>query len=378
MKKSFLFTVLYSVLGLLCPALIQAQDIHVNCATVNPCTLTPAGGISWAQQNPVWIFAPSNPASSILIYLHNNNTTSAHTATVKVFQTGFAKFTVPTLTSNADFWVQDSVTQSSVASASCNSVAINAPGTPGASGMGTCYVASMYAAQVAIQITGTSLQAGSPDTYDLSIIQQPGYISGPQPGNDSSAGAFPIQAINPSLTGSDGAISANSAAFRLYNCANSSAVTPFACALINGIYLFGNANLERLRSVDASLNAGLGVAATGLIPSSVSTSGITPVVTAAVASNLVLKASAGNLYSVTITTGATAGLLMLFNATSAPADGAVTPVLCNEIAANSTVTVPYNPIPMAFATGMTVVFSSGTNCFNKTASATAFISGQVE
>jgi len=114
-------------------------------------------------------------------------------------------------------------------------------------------------------------------------------------------------------------------------------------------------------------------------PTSSASLAITPVVTSAVASSLVLKASAGNLYSVTLTTGATAGLLMVFNATSAPADGAVTPVYCVDVAATSTVAINFIPGPPAqFATGITAVFSSGTNCFNKTASATAFISGMVQ
>jgi hypothetical protein len=114
-------------------------------------------------------------------------------------------------------------------------------------------------------------------------------------------------------------------------------------------------------------------------PTSSASLAITPVVTSAVASSLVLKASAGNLYSVTLTTGATAGLLMVFNATSAPADGAVTPVYCVDVAATSTVAINFIPGPPAqFATGITAVFSSGTNCFSKTASATAFISGMVQ
>jgi len=114
-------------------------------------------------------------------------------------------------------------------------------------------------------------------------------------------------------------------------------------------------------------------------PTSSASLAITPVVTSAVASALVLKASAGNLYSVTLTTGATAGLLMVFNATSAPADGAVTPVYCVDVAATSTVAINFIPGPPAqFATGITAVFSSGTNCFSKTASATAFISGMVQ
>ena len=117
------------------------------------------------------------------------------------------------------------------------------------------------------------------------------------------------------------------------------------------------------------------------------TNGVTPVPTtnaaaanaltssgAAQASN-VLKASAGNLYSLTITTGATAGYLMVFNATSAPIDGAVTPAYCSQAPANMTSALEWS-IPVRLATGITVVFST-TGCFTKTESATAAFFAQV-
>ena len=117
------------------------------------------------------------------------------------------------------------------------------------------------------------------------------------------------------------------------------------------------------------------------------TNGVTPVPTtnaaaanaltssgAAQASN-VLKASAGNLYSLTITTGATAGYLMIFNATSAPIDGAVTPAYCSQAPANMTSAIEWS-IPVRFGTGVTAVFST-TGCFTKTESATAAFFAQV-
>lgn len=97
--------------------------------------------------------------------------------------------------------------------------------------------------------------------------------------------------------------------------------------------------------------------------------------TAAEASNI-LKASAGNLYSLTITTGATAGFLMIFNATSAPADGAVSPAYCAQVPANNTGAFEW-AIPARYSTGITAVFSS-TGCFTKTASATAAFFAQVQ
>lgn len=113
-------------------------------------------------------------------------------------------------------------------------------------------------------------------------------------------------------------------------------------------------------------------------PSSGTAAGITPVVSATLESNHVLDASPGNLYWLNVTSGATAGYLMTFNATSAPGDGAVTPIDCVQVPINSTVSLATaGAPPETFATGITAVFSS-TGCFTKTASATAFFNGGVK
>lgn len=111
-------------------------------------------------------------------------------------------------------------------------------------------------------------------------------------------------------------------------------------------------------------------------PSPSSITGLVPVVSTAAEASKVFKASAGNLYAYQVTTGAAAGYVMIFNATSAPADGAVTPVKCVAVPAGATVGVSVNP-PEAFSTGITAVFST-TGCFTKTASATAMFSGDVK
>lgn len=104
--------------------------------------------------------------------------------------------------------------------------------------------------------------------------------------------------------------------------------------------------------------------------------GIVPTATAAVASSQVLKASAGNLYGLNVVAGASAGFIMLFDATTAPADGAVTPKWVMPLAANAAYagSPSGNDIGMNFAVGIVAVFST-TGPFTKTASATAFISG---
>jgi hypothetical protein len=99
-----------------------------------------------------------------------------------------------------------------------------------------------------------------------------------------------------------------------------------------------------------------------------------PSVTSAVANSLVLKASAGNGYRYSCANGASAGYLMVFNATSAPADGAVTPMYAIPVAANSFVEMNHSIIPDRFSTGITLVFST-TGPYTKTASATAHLAG---
>lgn len=100
---------------------------------------------------------------------------------------------------------------------------------------------------------------------------------------------------------------------------------------------------------------------------------ITPNPTTVAAGSLVIKGSAGNLYGLNVTTGGSAGYVMLFNATSAPADGTVTPIKTYVVAANATIEQGWSP-PLRFSTGITAVFST-TGPFTKTISATAFISG---
>lgn len=108
-------------------------------------------------------------------------------------------------------------------------------------------------------------------------------------------------------------------------------------------------------------------------PSSASGAAVTRTQTAAAAGSQVVKASAGNLYGYNVVSGASAGYLMIFDATSAPADGTVTPKLVEAIAANASIQQNFRT-PIRFATGITMVFST-TGPFTKTISATAFLAG---
>lgn len=81
--------------------------------------------------------------------------------------------------------------------------------------------------------------------------------------------------------------------------------------------------------------------------------------------------------SLYVTTGAVAGYLLVFNAVSAPADGAVTPTECVIAPANSTVALDFGETTQAYATGLTAVFST-TGCFTKTGSATVYFKGRMQ
>lgn len=116
-------------------------------------------------------------------------------------------------------------------------------------------------------------------------------------------------------------------------------------------------------------------------PNSSAAIGITPVVSGSGEASHVLKNGAGNLWSVYATNlTATTGFLVVINATSAPADGAITPLACVPLAGNSVASLNWAPGPPAvFSTGITAVVTSASTCFTKTTGViTAYISGAVQ
>lgn len=109
-----------------------------------------------------------------------------------------------------------------------------------------------------------------------------------------------------------------------------------------------------------------------IAPSNGSGIAITPTVSSAAGSNLVVCSAACNLWSAYATTGATGGYFMSFNATSLPSNGAVTPIDCVQAPANTTQSLSLGSGPPdRYSTGVTLGFST-TGCFTLTASATAF------
>jgi hypothetical protein len=129
---------------------------------------------------------------------------------------------------------------------------------------------------------------------------------------------------------------------------------------------------------------GTGVAAaanpvpTASVPTASSGVGIASSTSTSAESCRVLKAGSGNLYSVGGYASA-AGFAMVFNATSAPADGAVTPYLpAIYVPTAGTWSADFGTIPAVLSTGITVCFSS-TGPFTKTAFATNnVLSGRVQ
>lgn len=111
-------------------------------------------------------------------------------------------------------------------------------------------------------------------------------------------------------------------------------------------------------------------------PSDLASAAATAFATTVAASGIVAKATPGNLYDINITVGASAGYLMIFNATAVPADGTVTPAFVLPLAANAGLAFTF-PVPKRFSTGISIAFST-TGPFTKTASATAFIGGSFQ
>lgn len=98
----------------------------------------------------------------------------------------------------------------------------------------------------------------------------------------------------------------------------------------------------------------------------------TPVVSASAESSHVIKAGPGFLFSVYASNPSGTGFLMVFNSTTVPGDGAVTPIECIPVSIGNVGYINYMPGPPGlFLTGISVAFSS-TGCFTKTTSPTVF------
>ena len=111
-----------------------------------------------------------------------------------------------------------------------------------------------------------------------------------------------------------------------------------------------------------------------LAPTTTAGAGIAPVVTSALATGQVIKASAGNLYRLNGAATTVAGYFLVHNTTAVPAAGSVTPVKAYPVAIGQAIEVDFNP-PLRLGTGISVSFSSAATPYTQTDSATALISG---
>lgn len=151
-------------------------------------------------------------------------------------------------------------------------------------------------------------------------------------------------------------------------------VTPQGPLIYNGTGSGGSSQYDQVRTINGAVIAGTGNTAINEAPTSAAPAAIAPTATTVAASSLTLKSSAGNHYSFN-GLGTIAGYFMLFDAPTPPADGTVTPKKVYAVAAGASLDVEFTP-PLRMATGGTWVFSI-TGPFTKTASATAFMSGEM-
>jgi hypothetical protein len=160
---------------------------------------------------------------------------------------------------------------------------------------------------------------------------------------------------------------------------NSDAAGVFSSAIAlstnSSMRVFNGTSWDRLRTIQGAASTGLGTIAIERAPSTNAAAAIAPVATTVAASNVVLKGSGANVHSINAVTGASAGVVFLFNAISIPSDGTVTPVKAWIVAANSSLSEAFNP-PLRLGTGATLAFGTGTSPFTLTASTTAFLSGE--
>ena len=162
------------ILSLIFATFVQAADILIS--SRGPYQDL-ARGAAWGQRgrNGVennYILQPLNPAQGICLFIANNNPVSAHTFTLEVHQTGDVMQTV--YEGQTGRWVADTVQ------------GLPIPATVAAGSMVSAYVHTSAAARIAVSISGTTAQTGSPDTADIFLVQTEASSCGPVQGGSSS------------------------------------------------------------------------------------------------------------------------------------------------------------------------------------------------
>jgi hypothetical protein len=218
--------------------------------------VTLASGVAWNQLSANYIFTPESPNVGLCLFIENQNPTSAHTLTVTAFQTG--NVSLSSYANSTALWATDSV-QGAPTSIPHGSVA-------------SAYVATTGAANVAIVISGTSTQSGTPDTANvfavqttspacgpagITAVQGAGTNGGPLVGNPVLVGgldkannpanylqAFPLTGAIPDYgvdLGGSGGISSTFAGVRTFGSSNNQALPAYAYGEENQASTFANA-----------------------------------------------------------------------------------------------------------------------------------------
>jgi len=115
------------------------------------------------------------------------------------------------------------------------------------------------------------------------------------------------------------------------------------------------------------------------IPSNNRGTGLTNTTSCYAVSSCVLSTVNAAIYSYGITTSSSGGYFMMFDATTAPSNGTVTPKKCWYVPANTSVTVAAaGSPPIQNASGVVLVFSTGASCTALVLSAPIALTGEVQ
>jgi hypothetical protein len=159
MLKRLAALALLLIIATLCfPSPSRATDIPIN--PPGPSFKFPQPLI-WGQSgaqgfNNNYFFTPYFINEGVCVYVYNNNPTNVHTFTVSIVVTGNPQSTTPS----------DGTWQ---AAASTTASVPVSPGVPGGLGATVSGVS-----QISVNLSGSTVQAGSPDTASVTIIQTTG------------------------------------------------------------------------------------------------------------------------------------------------------------------------------------------------------------
>lgn len=207
---------------MLAPIAVAQIDIQVSTAARSPYIVV-GRGLTWGSSgtggaNNYFIFQPLSPDQRYCVFIVNNNPTSSHTYTLAAYQTGDPS-QGSFQNNSSGRWIQDTVQG--------NAQTVSAASTTSA------YVHANAGARMAISLTGSTTQTGSPDTADIFIVQTTAESCGPVQQGVPLNGVFCSNSAAGSFTGaaSTGTIIINGAAGKsIYLCSASLAVLNGATA----------------------------------------------------------------------------------------------------------------------------------------------------